>query len=742
MSARGSGLPELQASLEAERRQQDLTAQSHHGTQGAALSAAAQDEERRANVWTRKIPMVPRPARAPPATAPATAVKKVTLPADHEYFKKDVLQATVKITLTGEGWPALRNEDVLTGLAGQGIAIEDVHTFWKGSNMRYLNVTFNTIDAAKRAIQVRQFKIGEATVTIQGQEAATEVKVLWAPSWIHDRFIAGCFEEYGPLLSYRQETTRIGDHKTSTGTKYLLIKTTPESREAIPHVIEVAGPVNARLLVHVRGRPPLCLSCFGAGHKERNCPETGRGPAPKDNDDLKDDETDQDTDEEGEEDMESANTSTNATSHHDGTQGADHQSPPPTSPPPPKDDTPTDDHHEGTQDATHHTTPPPLPPKNNDHHDGTQGAVDTSPSPQLPETDTPADEDTQAVRESPRSLESTDEPATPKTLMIPLDMTDEELTAALTPTPPLVMDVEHPPWTETPSPALQPNPPSPTTSEIFLPKYAKPGPERARSGSRSRQTTDQTPYARPAEDRRPRRDSDRFRQTSTYQEAASKAEISLTRFLNGKEKKATKNQDNANDAASRHDDRHDRPWNTPDWPPTEGRSKTTQQHKDELPPKETTRSTEDNKRDDSLDRFLTKKDEKAKNTAKDEALKKGLKVPTTTRPGQVPPEQDRPWNKSDWPAEENNLTKRIEEEEKNEVWRIYELHNLQKMRKSYPEQYKSLLENHRSYEEKFNKESKAAQDDYIRIRKETRLKEMRNDIKMGKPVPPECLASV
>ena len=187
------------------------------------------------------------------------------------------------------------------------------------------------------------------------------------------------------------------------------------------------------------------------------------------------DETDQDTDEEGEEDMESANTSTNATGHHDGTQGADHQSPPPTSPPPPKDDTPTDDHHEGTQDATHHTTPPPLPPKDNDHHDGTQGAVDTSPSPQLPETDTPADEDAQAVRESPRSLESTDEPATPKTLMIPLDMTDEELTAALTPTPPLVMDVEHPPWTETPSPALQPNSPSPTTSEIFSAKVRQAG---------------------------------------------------------------------------------------------------------------------------------------------------------------------------------------------------------------------------------------------------------------------------
>ena len=409
-----------------------------------------------------------------------------------------------------------------------------------------------------------------------GRETATDIKVHWVPGWIRDDFIRTCLQSYGTILSYRAETATVDGVRVFTGSKIIRLKTTPEVEATIPVAIEVSGPVTIRLLVTVRGRPPMCLNCFKLGHKQRDCPpensddnaDTKDKDDNEDNKDMDDNATERNDDDNG-----SGDDSGSGSEGEDDEDDEDGMEVVPESEP---HSSAIESHHDGTQDVVQ---PPPPPPPLMTEPQTVKDAPAAQDSPKPPEClaeDTPADEDVQAVQESLRSPVSTDEPATPKTLMIPLEMTEEELTDALTPTPPLVMDIEHPPWTTTPSPAIHPNPPSPTTSEIFLPKFAKPGPERPRSGSRSRQTTDQTPYARPVEDRRPRREPDRFRQTSTYQEAASKAEMSLSRFLNDKEKKTMRKNDNTEDAAPRYSHRQDsfEPYTASNGlPPTENRRK-------------------------------------------------------------------------------------------------------------------------------------------------------------------------
>ena len=537
MQAKGSGLPELQASLEAERRQHAPAAQSHDVPQGAALTAAnTAVAQTGPNAWTRGAQAARAARQATQARRPPEGmIMKVSIPDDG--YSKELHQQTVKVTMTGEGWPALRNDDVIRALADRGVDTKGIQTAWKGSNMRYLNLTFTSEEDAKKATDLGNFKLGDVTLTVTGRETATDIKVHWVPGWIRDEFIKTCLQKYGTILSYRAETATVDGVRVFTGSKIIRLKTTPDVEATIPVAIEVSGPVTIRLLVTVRGRPPMCLNCFKLGHKQRDCPPEDTNNATDSNNDNKDDREKEDGETEcDEEDKGSGDDASEDEDDNDEMEVATDTEPPHS----------TESHREGTQGAVR---PPPPPPP----------LQDSPGSPELL-VEAPLVIDTSTIPLEPQDTnESTDDVSIPSPA--------STVTPAPTPTPPMLVDVEHPPWNTTPatpSPSIQPCQPSPATSETFLPTYINPGPDRARSGSRgrNRQTTNATPYARPESDR-PRRDSDRFRQTSTYQEAASRAEESMSRFLAGKNTGTTKKKDNTKNAAPKHDDF--RPWEKPDW---------------------------------------------------------------------------------------------------------------------------------------------------------------------------------
>ena len=613
----GSGLRELFASLEAEGHdgpqdaagRQDTPSSSKRPEQtGTELKTPSRAYQSTAdpllppNAWARGGPALRRPGAkpAPPRqvkSPPEGSIKKISLPDDGVCFFKKYHEQSIKITLSGDGRPAVRDDEVLNALAERDVDIRSVRSVWKGSNMRYLNVTFESPEEAKKAATLDEFKIREAKVSVAGRETATEVKVHWVPAWIGDAFVTKCLQDYGELLSYRSETKTIGGVLVFTGTKIARIKTTPESAAAIPVAFEIAGPIAARLLVTVRGRPPLCLQCFEIGHKQRSCPDK-RPPPPEIQEDMdkkEDDDKDNDqpnecdkdkvsgdeTEESDEDDEDDMETVPEEEGHHKGTQGAAQL---PTPPPPIQDVTGSPDFLEES----------PLVidiPKS--HQDGTQDAAQTSPPPPPPQTPQTNTEDTPAVQESPRSSETTIDLATPESVP-EIHLETKQATPAPTPTPPLRVEVEHAPWNTTPAT------PSPTDSETFIPPYLKPGPDRQRSSSRgrTRQATDQTPYSRPEQDRRrTRRD---FRQTEAYQEAASKAEMSMSRFMHTRPTTLEDAIKKAEDAA---------------------KSKTRQTN--DLPPKETTRS----------------------------------RPPTRTIDNTNQDDRDRPWNKPDWPRDDWNPTK-------------------------------------------------------------------------------------
>ena len=109
-------------------------------------------------------------------------------------FAKDLHQPNVKVTLTDDGWPAIRNSEIFAVLAERGVDIRTIRAAWKGSHMRYLNVTFNNGDEAKIATDLEDFRINDVTVTVTGRESATVVKVRWVPALMGDQAVVDCFQ--------------------------------------------------------------------------------------------------------------------------------------------------------------------------------------------------------------------------------------------------------------------------------------------------------------------------------------------------------------------------------------------------------------------------------------------------------------------------------------------------------------------------------------------------------------------
>ena len=203
----------------------------------------------------------------------------VKLPASPQ--STTLYEQTITITLTGSGWGAVRNAEVIDALAKHGVDLRTIQAIWKAEKLRYLHITFNSKEEALKSIGIRRMQLGDVTATIRGKATTTEVRVHYVPGWMATATVVELFQQYGEVQYAEHATTEIQGIKMKTGTVDLRIKTDHHQAKAIPPRIEIEEHEQiVNLMVNVRGQPLHCWACGSVGHTSHRCGRKDEPPAP------------------------------------------------------------------------------------------------------------------------------------------------------------------------------------------------------------------------------------------------------------------------------------------------------------------------------------------------------------------------------------------------------------------------------------------------------------------------------
>ena len=107
--------------------------------------------------------------------SPQIETKKITLTEGD--YNQDFINQTVQLTLTGEKWNQVRNEQVIRALKEKGINTKSIVAAWKTDKVRYLYITFNSLEASQAAADLREFEIGNVKARIRGKSTTLEVQI-------------------------------------------------------------------------------------------------------------------------------------------------------------------------------------------------------------------------------------------------------------------------------------------------------------------------------------------------------------------------------------------------------------------------------------------------------------------------------------------------------------------------------------------------------------------------------------
>ena len=263
-TAGGTGLFDLLAS-------QESAAASHAPGASVAANGETGTGPVSRSAWARGPPRRPRAAPVP--------TRHVKLPASPQ--STTLYEQTITITLTGSGWGAVRNAEVIVALAEHGVDLRTIQAIWKAEKLRHLYITFNSKEEAEKSVRIRRMQIGDVTATIRGKATTTEVRVHYVPGWMATATVVELFQQYGEVQYAEHATTEIQGIKMKTGTVHLRIKADHHQARAIPPRIEIEEHEQiVNLMVNVRGQPPHCWACGSVGHTSHRCGRTYDQPAP------------------------------------------------------------------------------------------------------------------------------------------------------------------------------------------------------------------------------------------------------------------------------------------------------------------------------------------------------------------------------------------------------------------------------------------------------------------------------
>ncbi|KAH3804370.1 hypothetical protein DPMN_132654 [Dreissena polymorpha] len=102
-----------------------------------------------------------------------------------------------------------------------------------------------------------------------------DIRVHWLPVFIDNRVLSEMFEQFGKVISIKNEIMDMEDFHVMSGVRIVRMQMDEEAKNAIPHLLSFA--CGTRALLTVRGRQPLCLKCLRLGHVRGSCPNNNSG---------------------------------------------------------------------------------------------------------------------------------------------------------------------------------------------------------------------------------------------------------------------------------------------------------------------------------------------------------------------------------------------------------------------------------------------------------------------------------
>ena len=209
-----------------------------------------------------------------PVTSAATAGWKFDV--GDKYVNTESRDRTVILNLRGRNPAATSIETVLAALTANGIEAEDVTAIFKSEDQRQVQLTFSSKPAADSLLKSCRLQVSEHVEASVGPVHSDyhEVRVHWVPDYLQNSFLADVFSRVGKVLSVTKTRDRGGKYGS---VRLVKINADWKSMEVVPHTMAIRyqGQIH-RLLLTIKGRPPLCLLCSEVGHTRRECP---RSPA-------------------------------------------------------------------------------------------------------------------------------------------------------------------------------------------------------------------------------------------------------------------------------------------------------------------------------------------------------------------------------------------------------------------------------------------------------------------------------
>ena len=193
-----------------------------------------------------------------------------------KYVNLDSKQRTVILDLRGRQAASTSLDTVLAALTANGIDSADVASIFKGEDQRQVQLTFASKPSADSLLSLKSLPLSPMVNAAVRPVRSDfhEIRVHWVPDYIHDALFKDIFSRFGKVASVVKTREKNG----RTGSIRLVrIHADWKVVETIPHLMALRYEGQAiRLLITIKGRPPLCLLCDQIGHVKASCP---RSPA-------------------------------------------------------------------------------------------------------------------------------------------------------------------------------------------------------------------------------------------------------------------------------------------------------------------------------------------------------------------------------------------------------------------------------------------------------------------------------
>ncbi|XP_075543952.1 uncharacterized protein LOC142578455 [Dermacentor variabilis] len=132
-------------------------------------------------------------------------------------------------------------------------------------------VTFRDEASKKKMLAAETFNVKDQPCVVYDPcNQGIRLKLYWLLHFVHDDEVRAALAPYGKVTDIAREKWRVQvcNDKGSTTRLVTLLPKPGITVEDLPHQVRVAENL---ALVHVPGRPPLCLRCNGTGHIRREC---------------------------------------------------------------------------------------------------------------------------------------------------------------------------------------------------------------------------------------------------------------------------------------------------------------------------------------------------------------------------------------------------------------------------------------------------------------------------------------